>query len=62
MVTFALNRAATDFKQKYCADGQYEKRRCLRISSKDQEHLSYDTSRNPKNWPFAVLEGECVGA
>jgi hypothetical protein len=60
MATYALNRAAADFKRKYCTAGKHETRRCLRISSKDQEHLSFNTPRNPKNWPFAVLEGECA--
>jgi hypothetical protein len=59
--TFFLNRAAIDFKMKYCKGGEFNEKKCVRILS-DVSAETYGTTKNPQKWPLAVMSDECIPA
>ena len=61
-ITWELNRAATEFKTKYCPGARFNKKKCVRIRFEHQSAVekTWGTKLNPMKWPLARLADECV--
>jgi hypothetical protein len=56
--TFMVNRAALDYKKKYCKAGHFNDGKCTRIYSTPKQ-TPHDQYHNPFEYPLAMVKKDC---